>query len=349
MPNRDSEAGTTQPEARLLKLVAYLLARGGVVPRDDIWEEFSKDYAGSFSAKEKKWTRDKRALEEAGIPVQFVDGEPGAPSGYRVDPREYCLPSIAFTAEEMAVLRAAGSAATRLGGHPWHVDLESALRKLRWYGAEAAAAPARAPRPAVTYPAREVGAHEARFVEVVREAVQRRKRVRLRYFTARRQDEAERDVDVYGYAWRRGVWLFAGYCHLRQALRVFYVSRVKEIALLRPRDPAPAYAIPKDFDIRTFADQQPWEYWVHPPQEVQVLFRAGPGLDITPALVVQQLPGARIDERPEGVLATVTARNGDALVRHVFSLGLDVEILAPAALRRAARALLERIAEGGEP
>jgi len=41
----------------------------------------------------------------------------------------------------MAVLRAAGSAATRLAGHPWHADLDSALRKLRWYGAEAVPAP----------------------------------------------------------------------------------------------------------------------------------------------------------------------------------------------------------------
>ena len=345
MPTKNAEAGT-QPEARLLKLVAYLLARQGVVSRDEIWEEFPEDYRGSFAAREKKWTRDKQTLEETGIPVQFVSGDPGSPSGYRIDPREYCLPAISFTAEEMAVLRAAGGAATRLAGHPWHVDLDSALRKLRWYGAEG---PARAPRPAVTYPAREVGPHEARFVEVVREAVLRRKRVRLKYFTAKRQDEAVREVDVYGYAWRRGVWLFAGFCHLRQALRVFYVSRVRELSILGERAKGPAYEIPRDFDIRTFADQQPWEYWVHAPVDVEVLFRATPGLDVTPALVAQQVPGARIEERPEGVLAVVSARNSDALVRHVFSLGLDAEIVSPGRVRDGARELLECVAGGGEP
>lgn len=336
----------SQPEARLLKVVAYLLSRQDVVPRDDIWEEFKDEYTGSFAAKEKKWTRDKKALEEAGIAIQFIEGEVGTESGYRLDPREYSLPSIAFTPEEMAVLRAAGSAATRLAGHPWQPDLDSALRKLRWFGAEG---PFKVARPAITYPEREVGAHEARFVEVVREAVQRRKRVRLKYFTAKSQEEKEREVDVYGYAWRRGVWLFAGYCHARKALRVFYVSRVRELTILNGKKEKPDYDIPRDFDIHTFSDQQPWDYWVHEPKAVQVLFRATPELDITSALVAQQLPGARIEEQAEGVLATVSATNADALVRHAFSLGLDVEIVAPPEVRVAARELLACVAEGGEP
>jgi len=334
-----------QPEERLLKIVAFLFAHSGVATREEIWEAFPDDYTGAFAAREKKWTRDKQSLDEAGIPIHFVSGDPEAPAGYRIDPREYWLPAIPFKAHEMAVLRAAGGAATRLAGHPWQADLESALRKLRWYGAEGVPTPT---RPAISYPAREVGVHEARFVEVIGEAVSMRKRVRLKYFTAKRQDETARDVDVYGYAWRRGVWLFAGHCHLRNALRVFYVSRVRELSILHGRSTEADYSIPRDFDIRAIADQQPWGYWVHEPIEVEVLFRARPDFDVTPALVSQQLPKSRIEERPEGVLARVTANNSDALVRHCLAIGLDVEFLAPPAVRESARMLLTSLAEGGE-
>jgi proteasome accessory factor B len=194
-----------------------------------------------------------------------------------------------------------------------------------------------------------VGAHEARFVEVIHDAATRRKRVKLRYFTAKRQDDTTREVDVYGYAWRRGVWLFAGHCHLRNSLRVFYVSRVREVRILKSKSSGPDYSIPRDFDIRSIADQQPWEYWVHAPVEVKVLFHAHPDLDVTPSLVAQQVPGARTEARPEGVLARVTARNADALVRHVFSTGLDAEVVAPASMRERARTLLASVAGGGEP
>ncbi len=336
----------TQPEGRLLKVVAFLLAHHpDVVSRDDIFEAFPKDYAGSFAAREKKWTRDKNLLEAAGIHIQYVQDDPESPQGYCLNPRECGLPPIDFKPEEMAVLRAAGSAATRLAGQPWQ-DLESALRKLRWYGAEAGRT---APRPAISYPARQVGEHEARFVEVIKEAVTRRKRVRLKYFTAKRQDEATRDVDVYGFAWRRGVWLFAGYCHLRKALRIFYVSRVREIAILNDKSEKPDYAVPEDFDSRALADQQPWEYWVHEPLEVELLFRSRPELDLTPALVAQQIPRAQVEPRPEGVLARVKASNADALVRHVFATGLDVEVLAPPKVRATAQKLLECVVQGGEP
>jgi proteasome accessory factor B len=352
MLQRERDKGTrselrdgTQPEGRLLKVVAFLLAHHpDVVSRDEIWEAFPNDYAGSFAAREKKWTRDKNLLEAAGIHIQYVQDDPESPQGYCLNPRECGLPPIDFKPEEMAVLRAAGSAATRLAGQPWQ-DLESALRKLRWYGAEAGRA---APRPAISYPARQVGEHEARFVEVIKEAVTRRKRVRLKYFTAKRQDEATRDVDVYGFAWRRGVWLFAGYCHLRKALRIFYVSRVREIAILNDKSDGPTTPCPRT-STRARSPTSTLGVLGARAGRGGLLFRSRPELEPTPALVAQQIPRAQVESRPEGVLARVKASNADALVRHVFATGLDVEVLAPPKVRATARKLLECVVQGGEP
>src|SRR5581483_5633387 len=55
--------------------------------------------------------------------------------------------------------------------------------------------------------------------------------------------ESERDVDIYGLVYRGGYWYSAGYCHLRQDLRVFRVDRNSAVEM---RDEM--FTRPADFD-----------------------------------------------------------------------------------------------------
>jgi predicted DNA-binding transcriptional regulator YafY len=56
-------------------------------------------------------------------------------------------------------------------------------------------------------------------------------RVRLKYRSADAR-ETERDVDVYGLAWRAGAWYAVGHCHLRRDLRSFRLDRVLAVETL---------------------------------------------------------------------------------------------------------------------
>ncbi|MGI5863842.1 MAG: helix-turn-helix transcriptional regulator, partial [Myxococcales bacterium] len=213
------------PEERLLRLAAWLLKQRAPVTFADIRAQFPDDYGGSFDALDKRWTRDKQSLLESGIPIQYVPSDGERPEGYLIDPNAYYLPSLKLSPEELAVLWTAGQAAVRMGGYPWRGELVSALRKLQIV----AGAPDCRRRPLPSIHHGPASREQSRWMEQIGNAVRKRKRISIRYYVPARGEETERDVDVYGFAWRRGVWLFVGHCHLRQAMRVFYLTRVREL------------------------------------------------------------------------------------------------------------------------
>ena len=329
-------------EERLLRLVAWLLTQRTPVTFAEIREQFPAEYDGSFQAVDRKWTRDKQSLHDAGVPIQFLEADSENDEGYLIDPRSYYLSKLDLSREQLAVLWTAGQAAARMGGYPWRDELVSALRKLQ----VVAGAPdsPRPPLPCVNHGG--AGREQSRWLEQLGEAVRRRKRISLRYFVPSRGEETEREVDVYGIAWRLGVWLFVGHCHLRDAQRVFYLTRVRGLRV-NPKEPSKAdYETPAGFDVRAYATQQPWDYWAHAELEAEVRFRGG-----LAGLAGSLLPGATLEaEAPDRTLAKLRVRDLDALVRHLLSLGPEAELLRPEEGRARARAMLARLrpaSEGG--
>jgi len=330
-------------ETRLLKLAAWLHARREPVTREEIYAAFPDDYVGKADACEKKWTRDKQDLRRLGIPVGFLEEE-GESGAYLLDPSACAMPRLEFSPEEAAVLWTAGQAALRTQDHPLHDDLEVALRKLL---VSAKGLPPRAAT--LEAEATELAREKVRaWLETLTDAVERRKRVRIVY---RRMDGSvsTRHVNVFGYAWRRGQWIFVGHCHLRNAVRLFLLDRVQDLAL----DPAdrkrPDYAIPASFDIHAWSRQESWDYLVHEPREAAVRFRGS-----LARIASQILPSAKVSSEPGGSrVARLPVRNLRGLVRQVLAWGPEAELLEPADGRAMAREMLAtlqaRLGAGGTP
>lgn len=314
-------------EARLLKLAAWLLARGGPVTREEIHQAFPSEYAGKPAAGEKKWNRDRRDLNRLGIPVVFVE-EAGA---YLVEPNAATLPRLEFAPDEAAVLWTAGWAALRTGDHPLRDDLGVALRKL------AVGAKGFPPRAAALETDGVVleRARVREWLATIAEAVERRRRVRLSY---RKPDgtATERQVDVYGYACRRGKWIFVGWCHLRKAVRLFLLERVRSLSLAPPRGKGPDYRVPADFDLRDWSRQEPWDYLVHEPRQVAIRFQGS-----LSRIAAQLLPGARFSAEPGGGrIARLAVRNLRGMVRQALAWGPEAELFEPAEGRAMALEIL---------
>jgi proteasome accessory factor B len=318
---------------RLLRLAAWLVKKGEAT-REEIYAEFSRDYSGGAAANEKKWTRDKRDLNKLGIPIHFVEEE-GEKGVYVVDPTSCTLPKIEFAPDEAAVLWMAGQAALRTHDHPLHDDLEVALRKL------ALGTKGLPPRAAPLETDGTVLEREQvrEWLDVLTDAVERRKRVELTY---RKPwgDITERHVDVYGYAWRRGHWIFVGFCHLRNAVRVFMLERVQSLALAPDQKKKRDYEIPDDFDIRTWSRQEPWDYLVHEPREARVRFRRS-----LAKIAGQLVPAAEVTTEPDNSrVARVVVRNLRGLVRQALAWGPEAEVIAPLEARQMARQILDELA-----
>jgi proteasome accessory factor B len=329
MPIVDSRTG----ERRLLRLAAWLLTHGPAT-RAEVYAAFPKDYAGKKDAKERKWTRDKDDLGTLGAPIHFSE-EDGT---YTLETGGYYLKPPRFTEAEAAVVATAGRAALQDADHPLRADLESALRKLL---VASAGLPPRAVSldlerdPAASPQLR-------KWLAVVFDALEQRKVLHLSYWVPARDEVTERDVEPYGCAWRRGEWLLVGWCRAREAVRVFYLRRVRALGLARLRKRPPHYAIPARFDVRDWSRQEPWEFLAHEPREALVRF-TGSLANIAPRLV----PRAKLATAPDNArLARLVVRDVDGLVRQCLAWGPEAELLEPPDARERARAILESAVGG---
>lgn len=318
---------------RLLDLVALLLDASEPVPFARIRELFPDYGEGTVEANERKFERDKAELAELGIPLHYVAADDDHPAGYLIDRDAYYLPELKLRAEEWAVLYAAGSAALSSGAFPGARDLAHALRKIAF---------ARGEEPVPQYTDQLLLGDTSREDPKLRErldllwdALKLRKRVKFTY-RGFKQEETEREVEPYGIALRRGVWIVVGHDHLRDALRTFHVSRMGELEVNAKRPKSPDFEVPADFDLAAHAQEQAWEHAVHEPVEVEV------GLDPSLAPIASRLfPHAVILDG--GTRVRIRARLLDNLVRQVLAFGARVEILSPESARTRARELLQEL------
>lgn len=336
-----------QKAQRLLDLAAFLLRAAEPVSWREIQEQFPEDFGrSSGEAAIRKFERDKAELLELGIPVRYAPGDEDLPAGYLIDRDEFYLPDLKLPPEDLALLYLAGSAALAQGTFPYGRDLAHALNKLsfaaRAPGVEAAANVGR--RLSAEDAEGEEGGDAgsgARMEELSR-AVALKKRVHITYEGAERRERTERDVDPYGLYQKGGAWYVVGWCHLRKAIRTFSLGRIRTLAVNATAPRTPDFTARPEFRLAELATQEAWEFSVHAPQRCRVRLDA----PLSPELVQSFGPRARVKELDVGAVVEVDATNGEALVRHVLSLGDRAEILGPKALREHAREILRGLAKG---
>ncbi len=329
-------------EKRLLRLAAWILSQGTPVTRGEIYAAFPDQYRGRDDAKERMFSRDKEALRRLGFNVETEEVGGDDQVGYTIEAHSSMLPPIDLGADEAAAAWTAGLGALRLSPHPMRDELESALRKL------VVGTKGLPPRAAATEELAAGGAEPAtdRLLPKLADAWETRRRVRIGYWRVASGQVVEREVDVHGWARRRGEWIFVGHCHLRHGLRIFYLSRVRSLKLAAlPREEAKArarrgkkgdYDIPDGFDIRAWSRQQIWDYDVHPALTASVRFRG------SLARIAQHLvPAADLSsDGAGGRVARVEVRNLRGLVRQALAWGPEAEVTAPPEGRAMAREIL---------
>jgi proteasome accessory factor B len=332
-----------QKDQRLLDLAALLLKAAEPVSWREIQEQFHEDYGGTGEAAIRKFERDKAELLELGIPVRYAAGDEDQPAGYLIDRDEFYLPDLKLPPEDLALLYVAGSAALASGAFPYSRDLAHALSKLSFAAqapgaSEAAAFAARR----LTADAGEARPEVAQWLEELSRAIALEKRVHLAYLGAERRERTERDVDPYGLFQRGGAWFLAGYCHLREDIRTFHLSRIESLTVNPAAPRTPDFEPRKDFSIAAYATREAWEYGVHAPVRCRV--RLDPPI---PAEVLASFgPRVAVKDEGGGAVVEVEATNQEGLLRHVLALGERAEILAPKALRERAREVLSTLARG---
>jgi proteasome accessory factor C len=304
--------------SRLLALVPYLLARPGV--RID-------EAAADFGVTDVQLRRDLELL--------WMCGLPGYGPGDLIDLSfDSDTVTVTFDAGMSRPLRLAAAEATALVvalralvDTPGVLDTDAVQRALAKI--EAAAGMAEQAPMVVGLATREEAA-----TATVREALNRRRALRLRYYTASRDAISDRTVDPMRLLLLEGRSYLEAWCRLAEGVRFFRLDRIEDVTLLGEASNPPAHARPTDVSAGLFRPA--------PDQRVAVLV-LGPDA----AWVSEYYPVDEIVELGDG-LSRIRMRYADEawMVRLLLGLGAEVTVLDPpelaVALRRRAAAALER-------
>ncbi|MBX3013697.1 MAG: transcriptional regulator [Caldilineaceae bacterium] len=217
------------PTTRLLTMLELLQARGTLS---------GADLATRLEVDRRTVRKYIMMLQDLGIPIETTRGPTG---GYHLRPG-FKLPPLMLTNDEALAIMLSLLAARRQGvGVEAHL-LEGALAKIervlpdslrvRLQAVEAAVA--FVTKPTIPQPSSET-------VLLLSTAVRQQQQLHLRY--QGREEETARAVDPYGVVSHWNQWYLVGWCHLRQAIRVFRLDRIVAVALGKA-----TFVRPPDFD-----------------------------------------------------------------------------------------------------
>ncbi|MBP2183265.1 proteasome accessory factor C [Amycolatopsis magusensis] len=305
--------GSTERMPRLLALVPYLLARPGI----EI-DEAARD----FGVHPRQLRKDLELL--------WMCGLPGYGPGDLIDLSfEGETVTVTFDAGMRRPLRLTGAEATSmlvalraLAETPGVVDSDAVNRAIAKI--EAAAGEARPSGVVVGTGVREAE-NTARARRTVSEALKARKALRLRYYTASKDEITERTVDPMRLLIVQSFGYLEAWCRRAEGVRLFRLDRIDGAEVLDERAAPPPDARPTDLSHGVFAER--------PGQGEADLV-----LERDLRWVAEYYPCEELAELDGGRLR-VRMRYGDEswMVRLVLGLGGRVQVERPAELASAVR------------
>ena len=169
--------------------------------------------------------RDIDALSQAGVPVAAMPGE-----GYRMVPG-YHLPPVAFTAEEAVQLLLGSDLATGLGTADQREAARAAAAKVEAVLSPATRAEVERLRERIKV-SRWMMREPSPWLPLLQQAVLQDRVLFLRYHSFSPDEITERKVEAHSLVFYGNDWHVLAYCRLREGLRDFRASRIREAQLL---------------------------------------------------------------------------------------------------------------------
>ena len=172
-------------------------------------------------------------------------------------------------------------------------------------------------------------------------ALVERRAVRIRYHSFHRDEETGRTIEPYHLTYFNGGLYLVAHCHLRNAVRIFAVERVRALDVLRTR-----FTLPADFDVARYLDNA---LGILRGDLVTVRVAFVPAMA---RYVRERLwhPSQQFRDLADGRLEVVLKVADTLEVRRwILGYGVQAEVLEPASLREALRIEAAAVARQLEP
>lgn len=269
--------------------------------------------------------RDLDALEAVGFPL--VTEHHNGQTRWRLMEGFRDIPALGFSATELMALLLSRNLLKPLEGTEIQASLNSALSK-----ASAALPPqgheyVRAMEQMFSIG---LGPHKnyrqyKQAIDLVSQAIDKRKTVQMRYYSASHNSTGRREVDPY-HLWFAGGGLYLiGHCHLRREVRMFAVERIRSIALTDH-----PYQMPLGFNVEDYV------------QDALMIMRGGRRIEAE--LLFSKAAAAWVKDKSwhpsqetqllkNGSLKmTLKVADNNELVGWILSFGSQVRVIRPEAL-----------------
>lgn len=281
--------------------------------------------------------RDLGVLQKAGFPLYTDRAADGYRSVWRVtDEFKQRLP-LKLTLGELAALLMSRDLLTPLGVSVLGPEVASAFDKIQNVLSRDAlkVLDQIRDRLGVRPAGAKLQAPAAEHLPKIHAALAERRTLRTRYYSASRDSEDDRAIDPYHLTlFNSGLYL-VGHCHLRDALRIFAVERMRSVELTRAR-----FEVPADFDAERYL-KGVWGILRGDLVTVRVVFAR------TVARYIRERvwhPSQKLRELPDGRVE-ITLEVADTLEvrRWILGYGVQAEVVAPEGLREALRVEAEAL------
>jgi proteasome accessory factor B len=301
---------------RLLNLLAALLETRPGLTRDEIVTNVSLGYPPASESARKAFERDKASLRAMGVPLH--EESRNNESRYRVDPKEYYLPDLELSDDELAALHVAVTGISLGAGGG---EGAGALMKLG--GLEGTGGLPVAELPLVDT------------LAPLFDASRRRCVVEISYRGRRRR------VEPWGLTSKFGHWYVVGQDLDAREMRVFRADRIDGDVVATEPD---AFTVPTDFRADAYLADQPWEYGSGRALQVRIRIDASHVAE----LAGQVSPHTPIEREPDGsVVLELSVVNLAGLRSFVLGFLDHAEVLSPPEARAAVTDWLDEIIVAG--
>lgn len=290
----------------------------------------AEDLAAIFETSVRTIYRDIQALSEAGV---SVIGAPG--QGYSLM-EGYFLPPVSFTVDE-AVTLLIGTDFIEQSFDAHYVSKSRTSRaKIEAILPELIRREASGIRKGFRLFSSpdDVSRIQAKaYLEAIRGAMLEQKKIRFHYSKSIAEADGNRQsvrtVEPYGIVLHLGAWVLIAWCELREDIRHFRLSRMRDLRVLET-----GFKLPADFDLN--------EYRPTDDRNVRVRIHVQP--DIADKVrESNNFYTETIEEHTDGLLMTLRVRQPEELIHWVFSWGSGVEVLEPESFRHRVRNELENM------
>ena len=276
--------------------------------------------------------RDVNALEKAGMPLYPERAADGYKSVWRVrEEFKRSLP-LKMTLGELAALVMSRELMAPLGASVLGPAATAAFDKIQAVLSRDALKllDAMCERLGVRALGAKLQQPAAEHLPLIHRALHESRSLGIRHYSPQRDEETERDVDPYHLTWFDGGLYLVGWCHLRQALRIFAVERMRDVALLRR-----TFTVRPGFDADEYLGKS-WGIVQGELVTVKVVFAKSLARYIRERL---WHPSQKLRDLPDGRLEMMLQVADTLEVRRwILGYGVQAEVLAPEGLREALRA-----------